>query len=78
MAFPALPTVSAGCVSSSILEAFVIKVSEVGAKFHRRILEMREEFRDRISDLQAEFCQVNSANEEVAVPAVSLPSNETK
>ncbi|MPC99736.1 hypothetical protein E2C01_095167 [Portunus trituberculatus] len=55
-----------------------MKVSEVEAEFHRRILEVREEFRGRISDLQAEFCQVNSATEEVVVPAVSLPSNETK
>ncbi|MPD01677.1 hypothetical protein E2C01_097215 [Portunus trituberculatus] len=42
-----------------------MKVSEVEAEFHRRISE-------------AEFCRVNSATEEVAVPAVSLPSNEMK
>ncbi|MPC68661.1 hypothetical protein E2C01_062865 [Portunus trituberculatus] len=55
-----------------------MKVSEVEAEFHRRISEVREEFRGRISDLQAEFCRVNSATEGVEVPAVSLPSNETK
>ncbi|MPC37659.1 hypothetical protein E2C01_031145 [Portunus trituberculatus] len=43
-----------------------------------RISEVREEFRGRISDLQAEFCRVNSAPEGVAVPTVSLPSNETQ
>ncbi|MPC81154.1 hypothetical protein E2C01_075758 [Portunus trituberculatus] len=55
-----------------------MKVSEVEAGFHRRILEVREVFRGRISDLQAEFCQVNSANEGVAVPTVSLPCNGMK
>ncbi|MPC61324.1 hypothetical protein E2C01_055394 [Portunus trituberculatus] len=74
----ASPTVSAGCVSSPILEAFVMKVSEVEAEFHRRISEVRMEFRGRISDLQAEFCRENSATEGVAVPTVSLPSNETQ
>ncbi|MPC71238.1 hypothetical protein E2C01_065510 [Portunus trituberculatus] len=39
---------------------------------------MRKEFRGRISDLPAEFCRVNLAPEGVAVPAVSLPSNETQ
>ncbi|MPC66808.1 hypothetical protein E2C01_060961 [Portunus trituberculatus] len=77
MAFPAFPRVWAGCVSS-ILEAFVMKVSEVEAEFHRRISEVWEEFRGRISDMQGEFCLVNSATEGVAVPAVSLPSTETK
>ncbi|MPC77290.1 hypothetical protein E2C01_071741 [Portunus trituberculatus] len=55
-----------------------MKVSEVEAEFHRRIWEVRKEFRGRISDLQAEFCRVNSATEGVEVPAVSLPSNEMK
>ncbi|MPC66845.1 hypothetical protein E2C01_061000 [Portunus trituberculatus] len=54
-----------------------MKVSEVEAEFHRRILEVQEEFRNLISDLQAEFCRVNSATEGVAVPTISLPSNET-
>ncbi|MPC54728.1 hypothetical protein E2C01_048653 [Portunus trituberculatus] len=48
------------------------------SQFHRRISEVREEFRGRISDLQAEFCRMNSATEGVEVPAVSLPSTETK
>ncbi|MPC25793.1 hypothetical protein E2C01_018916 [Portunus trituberculatus] len=74
--FPAFPTVSGECVRSPILEAFVIKISEVEAEFHQRILEVWKEFRGRISDLQTEFCQVNSAPEGVAVPAVSLPINE--
>ncbi|MPC49201.1 hypothetical protein E2C01_042997 [Portunus trituberculatus] len=77
MAFPAFPTFSAGYVSSPILEAFVLKASEVEAEFHRMMSEVREEFRGQISDLQAEFCRVNSATGEVAVPAVSLPSNES-
>ncbi|MPC41218.1 hypothetical protein E2C01_034806 [Portunus trituberculatus] len=64
------PTVSSGCVSS-ILEAFVTKVSEVDAEFHRRILEVREELRGRISDLQDDFCRVNSAPEGVALLACS-------
>ncbi|MPC87590.1 hypothetical protein E2C01_082456 [Portunus trituberculatus] len=55
-----------------------MKVSEVESEFHRRISEVREEFRGRISYLQVEFCQVNSATEGVAVPTVSLPSNEMK
>ncbi|MPC27508.1 hypothetical protein E2C01_020681 [Portunus trituberculatus] len=74
----AFHTVSGGCVSSPILEAFVTKVSEVEAEFYRRISEVREEFRGQISDLQAEFCRMNSAPEGVAVPAVSLSSNETQ
>ncbi|MPC21584.1 hypothetical protein E2C01_014572 [Portunus trituberculatus] len=49
----------------------------VETKFHRKISEVRKEFRGRIFDLQA-FCRVNSAPEGVAVPAVSLPSNETQ
>ncbi|MPC13081.1 hypothetical protein E2C01_005802 [Portunus trituberculatus] len=63
-------------VSFPILKAFVMKVSEVEAKFHRRISEVREEFQGQISDLQAEFCRVNSVPEGVVVPAVSLQSNE--
>ncbi|MPC42560.1 hypothetical protein E2C01_036185 [Portunus trituberculatus] len=46
---------SPGCVSSPILEAFVMKVSEVEAEFYRKISKMREEFRGRISALQAGF-----------------------
>ncbi|MPC77525.1 hypothetical protein E2C01_071982 [Portunus trituberculatus] len=55
-----------------------MKVSEVEAEFHRMISEVREEYRGRIFDLQTKFCRVNSATEGVAVPAVSLPSNETR
>ncbi|MPC41273.1 hypothetical protein E2C01_034861 [Portunus trituberculatus] len=58
-------------LSSPIFEAFVTKVSVVEAEFHRRISEVREEFRGL-------SCRVNSAPERVAVPAVSLPSNETQ
>ena len=65
---------SSGCVSSPVLEAFVAKVSEVEAEFHRRISEVQAEFRERISDLQAEFCERISAPEGGSCPAVTLPS----
>ncbi|MPC53179.1 hypothetical protein E2C01_047066 [Portunus trituberculatus] len=44
-----------------------MKVSDVEVEFHRRILEVQEKFQERISDLQAEFCRVNSAPEGVPV-----------
>ncbi|MPC53700.1 hypothetical protein E2C01_047598 [Portunus trituberculatus] len=78
MAFSTFPTVPAGCVSSPVLKAFVMKVSEVEVEFHQRISEVEEAFRGQISDLLDEFCRVNSATEGEMVPTVSLPSNETK
>ena len=66
-----------GGVSSPVLEAFVAKVSEVEAEFHRRISEVQAEFRDRISDLQAAFCERMSAPAGGSGPDVILPSKKT-
>ncbi|XP_063861294.1 uncharacterized protein LOC135101354 isoform X2 [Scylla paramamosain] len=63
-----------GCVSSLVLETFVVKVSEVEAEFHRRISEVQAEFRERISDLQAEFCERISAPVGGSCSTVTLPS----
>ncbi|MPC74341.1 hypothetical protein E2C01_068699 [Portunus trituberculatus] len=84
MAFPAFPTVLAGCVSSPILEAFITKVSEVEAEseFHRRISEVREEFRGRNSDLNEthgqEEWQVASRQVETANSFAVLEGVEEK
>lgn len=36
-------TAASGCVSS-VLKAFIAKISEVETEFHSRILEMQDEF----------------------------------
>ncbi|MPC63932.1 hypothetical protein E2C01_058040 [Portunus trituberculatus] len=48
--------------------------------FHANLSEgkVEVEFHRRISEVREEFCRENSAPEGVAVPAVSLPNNETQ
>ena len=74
------PAAASGGVSASspVLEAFVTKVSEVEAEFHRKFSALQDEFRQAISDLQAEYCVRNSAPESGSCPNVTLPSRVTK
>ena len=71
-------SMSSGFVSSPVLDAFVAKVSEVEAEFHRRISVVQAEFRERISDLQAEFLVKVLAPEGGSCPDVALRSKTTE
>lgn len=66
-----------GC-DSSVLEAFVAKVSEVESEFKRRISELQDEFHQRISDQQIEYCVVNTTPESGSCPDITEPSAVTK